>query len=109
MLAAGLVSGCRDPTLPSPSPRPYLIVEKGPYQSLYGPEGTIQRLVYDRDGDRVADAIVLYGPDGQVRQAEIDTDLDHVVDRWEYFASGALVRVGYSRQTPGVPEYWEDQ
>jgi hypothetical protein len=105
---AALLSGCRDPTLrDQPSPPPYLLVEKGPYQSLYGPDGKIERLVYDRNGDRIADAVILYGPDGKVQLAEIDTDLDQVIDRWEYFEGGVLVRVGSTRSTRGAPDSWD--
>jgi hypothetical protein len=104
---AALLSGCRDPTLQKPSSPTHLLIEKGPYQSLYGPDGKIERLVYDQNGDRTADAVILYGPDGKVRLAEIDTDLDKVIDRWEYFESGALVRLGFTRSTRGVPDYWD--
>jgi hypothetical protein len=105
---ATLLSGCSDPTLRNqPSPPPYLLVEKGPYQSLYGPDGKIERLVYDRNGDRIADAVILYGPDGKIQLAEIDTDLDRVIDRWEYFESGVLVRVGSARSTRGAPDAWD--
>src|SRR5438046_2162893 len=78
-LIAVLLSGCQDPTLSKKSASPYLLVEKGPYQSLYGPDGKIERLVYDQNGDGVADAVILYGPDGKIRLAEIDTDFDKVV------------------------------
>jgi hypothetical protein len=101
------LSGCQDPTLRSATPPPYLLVEKGPYQSLYGRDGKIERLVYDRNGDGTADAVILYGPDGKIRLAEIDTDLDKVIDRWEYFESGVLVRVGFTRQVKGVPDRWD--
>ena len=107
LAAVLLAAGCRDPTLSNPSPRPYLIVDKGQYESLYRPDGSIERLVYDRNGDRTADAVLLYGPDGAVRQAELDTNLDKVIDRWEYFEGGELVRVGFTRRTPGVPDYWD--
>jgi hypothetical protein len=106
-LLAAALSGCKDPTLRSATPPPYLLVEKGPYQSLYGPDGKIERLVYDRNGDGTADAVILYGPDGKIRLAELDTDLDKVIDRWEYFEAGALVRVGSTRRTPGVPDRWD--
>lgn len=106
-LLAVLVPGCQDPTLHQSSPPPYLLVEKGPYQSFYGPDGKIERLVYDRNGDRVADAVVLYAPDGTVREAQIDSDLDQVIDRWEYFENGVLVRVGFSSRKPGAPDYWD--
>ena len=106
-LLAILPSGCSDPTLADSSPPPYTLVEKGPYQSLYGPDGKIERLVYDRNGDGTADAVVFYGPDGKMRLAQIDTDLDKVIDRWEYFDDGVLVRIGLTRFKPGVPDYWE--
>jgi len=102
-----VLPGCQDPTLREVSPPPYLLVEKGPYQSFYGPDGKLERLVYDRNGDRAADAVILYGSDGKVREAQIDTNLDKVIDRWEYFENGVLVRVGYTRRQPGVPDYWD--
>jgi hypothetical protein len=106
-LLATALSGCQDPTLSNPSPPPYLLVEKGPYQSLYGPDGKIERLVYDRNGDGTADAVILYGPDGKISLAQIDTDLDKVIDRWEYFDKGVLVRIGFTRSTRGMPDYWD--
>lgn len=105
-LALG-VTGCQDPTLRPAAPQAFRLIEKGPYQSVYGPDGKIDRLLYDRNGDRTADAIILYGSDGKVRQAEIDTNLDRVVDRWEYFDDGRLIRLGFTRRTPGVPDYWD--
>ena len=103
MLAA-VAFGCHDPTLREPAPRTYFLVEKGPYQSLYGADDRIERLLYDRNGDRIADAIILYAPDGTVRQAEIDTDLDRTVDRWEYFEGGVLVRLGFDDNGDGTPD-----
>ena len=101
VVLAALASGCGDPTLrKSPRP-PYLLVAKGPYQSLYGPDGRIQRLVYDGNGDGTADAVILYGPDGKVHEAQVDTDFDKVVD------DGVLVRLGFTRYKPGVPDYWD--
>lgn len=105
LLSGAAFSGCQDPTLREPSP--YFLLEKGPYQSLYGKDGKIERLLYDRNGDRVADAVILYGPGGAIRQAEIDTDLDQVIDRWEHFDRGVLVRLGSTRRTPGVPDQWD--
>jgi hypothetical protein len=103
-----LASGCEDPTLRKPArPSSYLLVAKGPYQSLYGQDGRIQRLVYDRNGDGTADAVILYRPDGGLREAQIDTDLDKVIDRWEYFEGGLLVRVGFTRRKSGVPDHWD--
>ena len=70
------------------------LVEKGPYQVLYGPDRQVERIVQDSDGDRRAEAVLLYAPGGKLRRAEIDTDRDGRVDRWEYFdARGVLERV----------------
>jgi hypothetical protein len=104
---AVLLAGCEDPTLKQASSSAYLLVEKGPYQSLYGPDGKIERLVYDQNGDGIADAVILYGPDGKIRLAEIDTNFDKVIDRWEYFENGVLVRVGFSRSKRVAPDYWD--
>lgn len=101
MVLAAL-SGCDDPTLRNRER--YRLLEKGPYQSLYGEGGKIERLLYDRDGDRVADAVILYAPDGTVRAAEIDTDLDRVIDRWEHFEGGVLIRVEVDEDADGTPD-----
>jgi len=81
------------------------LVEKGPYQALYGPDGRLQRLVYDGDGDGRAEVVTLFAPTGKPMRAEIDTDGDGVVDRWEYFSfSGILDRVAFSRRGNGQPD-----
>ena len=103
-VAFAAVTACRDPTLRARSPRAYMLVEKGSFQSLYGADRKIERLLYDRDGDRVADAVILYAPDGTVRAAEIDTDLDEVIDRWEHFERGVLVRVEADDNGDGTPD-----
>lgn len=94
-----------------PSPFDYpgmFLVEKGPYQALYGPDGKIVRLLYDANGDRKADVVTLYGPLGRPVSAEIDTDFDGVVDQWEHYGlRGNLEKVGHSRNKPGVPDQWD--
>jgi hypothetical protein len=110
-LAGGLLSvlavACQDPTLRQPLPQVFRLVEKGPYQSLYGADGRIVRLVYDRNGDGVADAVLVYDSGGNVQEASLDTDLDAVIDRWEYFEAGVLVKVGFSRRRRGAPDTWD--
>jgi hypothetical protein len=70
------------------------LVEKGGYQALYRPDGRLERIAWDEDGDRRADAIVLYRPDGKPLRAEIDTDRDGRIDRREHFDwTGRVVRV----------------
>lgn len=92
---------------PLETPR-FRLIEKGRYQALYGSEGRLLRVLEDRNGDRVADAVVLCGPDGKPRLGEIDTDLDGLVDRWEVFgAGGELEQVGTSPDGNGRPQVWE--
>lgn len=99
-----MLSACDSPR---PGPRVRL-VEKGPYQALYGPDGRLQRLVYDRDADGRAEIVTLFAPTGKPLRAEIDTDGDSVVDRWEYFRTdGALEKVGLSRRRNGRPDEWD--
>ena len=94
LLLFGLV-GCRaGPAVPAS----FHLVEKGPYQALYRPDGHVERILQDADGDRRAEAVLLYAPTGKLLRAEIDTDRDGRVDRWEYFdARGVLERVVTSR------------
>lgn len=96
-------SGCQ----PSPPTHGLRLVEKGPYQALYGSDGRLQRLVYDRNADGRAEVVTLFAPTGKPLRAEIDTDGDAVVDRWEYFRTdGALEKVGLSRLKNGKPDEW---
>lgn len=86
----------------------WFLVEKGPYQILYSPDGKIERLVYDKNADGRADMVVFFEPDGAPARSQIDTDLDGVVDRWEHVdARGRLVKVGRAQRTPGVPDAWD--
>jgi hypothetical protein len=82
----------------------FLLMEKGPYQSLYGPDRKIGRLLHDRNGDGVADTILVFGAQGQLRVAEVDTDLDKVVDRWEHFRDGVMVGITFDIDGDGRPD-----
>jgi hypothetical protein len=95
-----LVLGGCSPGGRGPAPR-YHLVEKGPYQALYAPDGRLERLLHDQDGDRRAEAVIFYGASGVPLRAELDTDGDHRVDRWESFDErGRLVRVDFSPPPP---------
>jgi hypothetical protein len=98
-----------DPARVTPSPSPAGILhQKGPYQAYYGPDGKIERLLKDVDGDGRADAVILYWPNGKIRAGEIDSDHDGTVDRWEYYsAEGVLEKVGTSRGKGARPDQWD--
>jgi hypothetical protein len=64
-------------------PDGFLLIQKKEYQALYGPDGKLQRLLRDENGDGVAEAVVVFGADGQPEHGEIDSDGDGVVDRRE--------------------------
>jgi len=75
-------------------PGGYRLVQKQQYQALYGPQGRIERLLQDRDGDGRAEAVIVYRANGKPERGEIDTDGDGRVDRWEHFWSdGQLEKV----------------
>ena len=64
---------------------PFRLVEKGAYQALYGPDGRIERILLDQDGDRRAEAVCLYSPAGVIARCEVDSDGDGLVDRREEY------------------------
>jgi hypothetical protein len=83
------------------------LIEKGPYQTLYAPDGKIDRLLYDKNGDARADSVTFFGPDGKPASSQIDTDLDGIVDRWEYVDSSArLLKLGRARRQASTPDEW---
>ncbi len=103
LLALDLLACGRRPEAPV-----FRLVEKGRYQALYGAGGRLLRVLEDRNGDRVADAVVLCGLDGKPREGEIDTDLDGQIDRWEVLGPGGeLERVGGAPDASGQPQVWE--
>jgi hypothetical protein len=72
---------------PQALPGLYVLFQKKEYQILYGPDGRMERLLRDQNGDGVADVVIVCGPDGKPERTEIDSDGDGVVDRWELFRS----------------------
>jgi hypothetical protein len=82
--------------------------QKGPYQTLYGADGRIERVLYDSDGDGRAETVILYDEKGKPRRAEIDTNNDGAVDRWEELRpDGSVASVAYAVRRPGRPDLWE--
>jgi hypothetical protein len=86
--------GCRVAETSRRLPGGYRLIQKQQYQALYGPDGRIERLLQDRDGDGRAEAVVIYRANGKPQRGEMDTDGDGRVDRWEHFWSdGKLEKV----------------
>lgn len=107
-LVAGLIeTGCGPEASAGPGAQMHLR-ETREFQALYAADGKILRLLYDRNGDRRADAVVLLYPGtNKPHRAEIDTDLDGIVDRWEVHDSdGRLLLVGLGPSGTGQPEQW---
>jgi len=90
-----------------PSRAKWHLVEKGPFQALYRPDGHLDRVAYDGNGDHRAEVVTFFAPGGAPLRAQIDTDNDGIVDRWEFYGpDGRVAKVGTSRRIPGKPDLW---
>jgi hypothetical protein len=98
---------CRGQQVPERVAEGYLF-EKGPYQGFYDGNGKLTRLLYDQNGDKKADVVMLFYPSGKPRQVESDTDFDGKIDHWQYYSeSGALEKEGFSRGGGAQPDTWQ--
>jgi hypothetical protein len=105
-LALSCAAACT-PEAPEPVREGYLF-EKGPYQGFYGGNGKLIRLLYDQNGDKKADVIMLFYPNGRPQQVEADTDFDGKVDRWQYYSEkGVLEKEGSSSKGTAQPDTWQ--
>lgn len=103
-VALGLIAsvGCGDGAPSRRLPAGYRLVQKDLFQALYGPDGRIVRLLYDRNRDGRAESVVVYWPNGKPQRGELDTDEDGAVDRWEHFLTdGTLDRVDVDADRDG--------
>jgi hypothetical protein len=91
----------------APNPQAYLF-QKGAYQAIYGPDGYMLRLLYDKNGDGLADAVMVYSK-GLLQRVESDTDGDGSIDRWEIYdvPGGHIETVAVSRRPVAAPDLWE--
>ena len=106
-VAALTAVACNRDTGPQPAPQGYLF-EKGPYQGFYNPQGKLIRLLYDQNGDKKADVVMIFHPNGAIASAEADSDQDGAVDRWQiYTTAGVLEKEGLARKTKGKPDVWQ--
>jgi hypothetical protein len=104
LVATGCAGGSPSRRLPDGS----RLIQKRDFQALYGPDGKIERLLQDKNGDKVADAVILYWRNGRPRQAEIDTNGDGAVDRWETFREdGSLETVARARRRGAQADQWD--
>lgn len=103
---AGSAAACQDRG-PGGAPQGYLF-EKGPYQGFYDPNGKLMRLLYDQNGDKKADVVMLFYPSGVPKQVEADTDFDGRIDRWQYYSeAGVIEKEGSSRKGGKQPDTWQ--
>jgi antitoxin component YwqK of YwqJK toxin-antitoxin module len=106
-LAVASAAGCRRDPKPERVAEGYLF-EKGPYQGFYDGAGKLTRLLYDQNGDKKADVVMLFYPNGRPRQVEADTDFDGKIDRWQYYSeNGVPEKEGYSRRGGAQPDTWQ--
>jgi antitoxin component YwqK of YwqJK toxin-antitoxin module len=92
---------------PERVPQGYLF-EKGPYQGFYDGSGKLIRLLYDQNGDKKADVVMLFYPSGVPKQVEADTDFDGRIDRWQsYSEAGVIEKEGTSRKHGGQADTWQ--
>jgi antitoxin component YwqK of YwqJK toxin-antitoxin module len=100
-------TGCQRQQKPERVAEGYLF-EKGPYQGFYDGGGKLTRLLYDQNGDKKADVVMLFYPNGKPRQVEADSDLDGKIDRWQYYSvKGVAEKEGYSRAGTANPDTWQ--
>jgi hypothetical protein len=101
-------------------------------REFYGPDGALDRVVYDMDFDGQADVVRFYEKEQLVRKEyalgfdgvsrtfgfyekgklirkERDLNHDGNVDYWEYWESGALDRIGYDDDSDGQVDRWESK
>ena len=98
---------CRRQQVPERVAQGYLF-EKGPYQGFYDGGGKLTRLLYDQNGDKKADVVMLFYPTGKPRQVETDADFDGKIDRWQYYSeTGVAEKEGYSRKGTTQPDTWQ--
>ena len=100
----GLIApaGCGGLESPKRLPAGYRLVQKDDFQALYGPDGRIVRLLYDRNRDGRAEGSIVYRPNGKPERGELDTDEDGAIDRWEHFRTdGTLDRVDVDANRDG--------
>jgi hypothetical protein len=101
-------------------------------KEFYGPDGTLDHVVYDMDFDGQPDVVRFYEKDQLVRKEyalgfdgvsrtwsyyekgklirkERDLNHDGNVDYWEYWENGLLDRIGYDDDSDGQVDRWESK
>ena len=95
------------PTVSGEDGREYVLLARGPHTPIWGADGQLVRIEYDRNGDGQPDQIAHHDGARLPALVEDDDDFDGETDRWaEYDAAGRLERVGVSRSGGQTPDMW---
>jgi hypothetical protein len=97
-----LLSACAGARPQAPK---FRLIEKGPYQVLYGADGRLERVLFDENGDRRADVIVFFDSNGKPSRSEIDSDRDGAIDRRELIINEGLWVEELDADGDGVAEH----
>jgi hypothetical protein len=94
------------PTLKGPDGRSYVLLARGAYKPYFDPQGHLERVEYDRNGDGKPDQVARHNGLRIPEVVENDDDFDGTPDRWLYYnPSGVLVKIGAARRGK-VPDFW---
>ncbi len=95
------------PTIIGEDGREYVLLARGPHTPIWGADGELIRIEYDRNGDGEPDQIAHHTGARLPALVEDDDDFDGNTDRWaEYDAAGRLERIGVSRSGADAPDVW---
>jgi hypothetical protein len=78
---------------PRHAPAPWF-AQDGVQQRFYDSQGRLQRVLEDRDGNGVAEVVIIMDASGQPERAERDLDGDGTIDRIDLMSRGQVQRVG---------------
>jgi hypothetical protein len=95
------------PTITGEDGREYVLLARGPHTPIWGADGQLIHIEYDRNGDGRPDQIAHHDGARLPTLVEDDDDFDGRTDRWaEYDAAGRLERIGVSRNGGDAADVW---
>lgn len=94
------------PTLKGPDGKVYVLLARGAHKPVFDPNGRLERVEYDRNGDGKPDQVAHHKGQRIPDVVDNDDDFDGVPDRWLYYnQAGTLIKVGSARKGPR-PDFW---